>query len=59
MLEPADDVNVPFSAGGHHIGSGQLRDLPTGRQTCEEPETKGPHDLRASLERRQGHSAVW
>lgn len=59
MFKPTDNMNVSFPVGGHHIGGSQLWDLPAGGQAGEEPETKGPHDLRAALECRQSHSAVW
>lgn len=59
MCKPTSNMNICFLVGGHYIGGSQFWDLPAGRQTGEEPETQGPHDLRAAVERRQGHSAVW
>lgn len=59
MLQHTVNMSVSFPVGGHHIRGSQLWDLPAGGQAGEEPEAKGPHDLRAALERRQSHSAVW
>lgn len=43
----------------HHLRSCQLGYFLASRPSGEEPEKKSPHDSRAALECRQGHTAVW